>query len=147
VLRIAWKPTGNRALDRLGQQFVDRVARFARGGSVRARYRKVAEFKRFLEFLADHFPINDIANIQPRHVAVYIAHRRASGVGEKTILNELATIRWWHCRIPWRKYDLPPNSVLFELEVRLRERQFAEEIKRRYRIRRRRHLQKPNGSV
>lgn len=134
ALRVKWKPTGNAALDRLGEQFVERVAKFARGGSVQGRLEKFRRYKRFLAFVAERFGPEDIRNIQPRHVAAYIRHRRQEGIGEKTILNELAVIRWWHRQIPQRRYEMSDNATLFELEERLYDKTFCEKVKRRCRV-------------
>ncbi|MBO8128049.1 MAG: hypothetical protein H0Z39_02455 [Peptococcaceae bacterium] len=136
ALQIEWKPTGDTTLDRLGGQFVDRVAKFARGGSVQGRLEKFRRYRRFLVFVAERFGPEDLRNIQPRHIAAYIRQRRQDGIGKKAILNELAVIRWWHRQIPWRRYEMPDNTVLFELEEKLDEKAFCEEVKRRYRVRR-----------
>ncbi|WP_080996760.1 phage integrase N-terminal domain-containing protein [Neomoorella thermoacetica] len=150
MLRIQWKPTGNEAYDRLLGQFVERVARYARGGSIQTRVRKYERYRAFLRFLAAQFGPQDIRNIQPRHVAAYIAHRRRAGVQEKTILAELSIIRWWHNQIPWRKYEMPDNKTLFELEERLDDKTFSEEVRYRYKIthtRRKRLISKSGGPV
>ncbi|MEW8958719.1 MAG: phage integrase N-terminal domain-containing protein [Moorella sp. (in: firmicutes)] len=149
-MQVKWKPTGNENFDRLMGQFVDRIARFARGGSVESRKVKIRRYRLFLEFLAARFAPQDIRNIQPRHVAAYIAHRRQAGVQEKTILAELSIIRWWHNQIPWRKYEMPDNKTLFELEEKLDDKTFSEEVRYRYKIthsRRRRLISQSRNTV
>ena len=71
MLRVSWEPTGDPVLDRLGQQFVERVACFARGGSYERRMEWHRKYTKFLRLLAERFGPEDICNIQPRHVAAF----------------------------------------------------------------------------
>ena len=86
ALRVSWEPTGDPVLDRLGQQFVERVACSARGGSYARRQVKYNTYLNFLEFLAEQFGPEDICNIQPRHVAAFIKHLRNKGRSRDRIL-------------------------------------------------------------
>ncbi len=71
MLRLDWKETGRPALDRLGRQFIG-VAKPARGGSYAYRQVKYNTYLIFLDFLAERFGPEDIRNIQPRHVNIYL---------------------------------------------------------------------------
>ena len=133
ALRVSWEPTGDPVLDRLGQQFVERVACHARGGSYARRQVKFNTYLNFLAFLAKQFGPEDIRNIQPRHVAAFIRYLRSKGRSRDRILAYLSIIRWWHGQIPWRKYDLPENRIIFELEARLDDKEYCESIKNRFR--------------
>ncbi|HHW44649.1 MAG TPA: hypothetical protein GXX25_12770 [Desulfotomaculum sp.] len=147
MLRVSWEKTGHPALDRLGRQFIS-VAKLARGGSYARRQVKFKMYLKFLGFLAERFGPEDIRNIQPRHVAAFIKHLREQGRSYKTILDYLSVIRWWHKRIPWHKYELPENKTLFELEARLDDKRFCEEIKNSYKRKRGRgRVQKPHGTI
>lgn len=134
ALRVKWKPTGSAQVDKLGKQFVSQVAVFARGGSYQKRLEKFGQYRRFLIFVAERFGPAGPHNIQPRHIAAYLHHRRQMVV-EKTILDDLSVIRWWHRQIPWYRYEVPDNATLFELEARLNDKEFCAEIKNRYRTR------------
>jgi hypothetical protein len=138
ALRVEWKPTGDERTDNLGEQFVNRVGVFARGGPYRRRQEKFDQYRRFLVFVGGRFGSVELRNIQPRHIAAYIHHRRRATIKERTILKELAVIRWWHRQIPWHRYEIPDNATLFELEARLDDKEFCAEIKNRCRVRRRR---------
>jgi site-specific recombinase XerC len=120
-------------VDRLGEQFVERVARYARGGSYERRMEKYRKYLKFLIFVGQRFGPEDIRNIQPYHVAAFARHLRVAGRSETTIVICFSIIRWWHGRIPWRKYDIPENGILKELEVRLDDKEYRDEIKNRYR--------------
>ena len=147
MLRIDWKETGRPALDRLGRQFVS-VAKSARGGSYARRQVKYNTYLIFLTFLAERFGPEDLRNIQPRHVAAFIRHLCDQGRSDKRKLDYLSIIRWWHERIPWRKYEMPENKIIFELEARLDDKEYCESIKYRYRRKGLRGgVQKPGGSV
>jgi site-specific recombinase XerD len=133
ALRVDWETTGDPVLDRLGRQFVEQVACHARGGSYARRQVKYNTYLNFLNFLAERFGPEDIRNVQPRHVASFIRYLRDQERSEKRMLDYLSIIRWWHQRIPWRKYEIPENKALFELEARLDDKKYCEEIKNRYR--------------
>lgn len=129
ALAVEFKPTGDARVDRLLEQFVLRLARFARGGRYTGRMDKFKRYKKFLMFVGERYGVQDIRGIQPRHVAAYIRYRREMGIGDKAISNDVSVIRYWHGQIPWRRYDLPENRVLFELEARLDDKTFREEIR------------------
>lgn len=148
ALRVSWEPTGDPVLDRLGQRFVERVACNARGGSYARRQVKFKMYVNFLEFLAEHFGPDDLRNIQPRHVAAFIRHLRDQGRSWDRILAYLSVIRWWHEQIYWRKYELPENKILFELEANIDDKEFCAAIKDRSRRKKlRRAVQKPCSPV
>jgi site-specific recombinase XerC len=148
MLRVSWENTGNPILDRLGRQFVDRVARYARGGSFEKRIEWYRKYIKFLHFLAERFGPEDIRNIQPRHVAAFSKYLKELGRSERTVLRYYSVIRWWHRQIPWRKYEMPENKVLLELEARLDDKRFCEKIKNSYRRKRGRgRVQKPHGTI
>jgi hypothetical protein len=148
MLRVDWNATDNPILDRLGRQFVEGVACYARGGSYEHRMEWYRKYMKFLRFLAERFGPEDICNIQPRHVAAFAKHCRELGLSENTILRYFSIIRWWNSRIPWHKYELPENKMLFELEARLDDKKYCEEIKNRCRRKGSRgSVQKPVGPV
>lgn len=136
MLRVSWKNTGNTNLDRLGQQFVNRVARYAGGGSYEKRMEWYRKYIKFLQFLAERFGPEDIRNIQPRHVAAFSKYLKGLGRSERTVLRYYSIIRWWHRQIPWRKYEVPENKVLLELEARFDDKTFCQKIKNNYRRKR-----------
>lgn len=131
-MQCFWAETDNPDFNRLMNQFVERVGRNARGGKIEARKGKYLRYKVFLEFISERFAPDDIKNIQPKHVASFVRHRRAQGWKESTILKDLAVIRWWHVQILWRKFEIPENSQIFILEERLDEKSICEEFKKRY---------------
>ncbi len=147
MLRIDWKETGRPALDRLGRQFVS-VAKSARGGSYTRRQVKYNTYLIFLTFLGGRFGPEDLRNIQPRHVAAFIKYLRDQGRSGQRMLDYLSIIRWWHERISWRKYELPENRIIFELEARLDDKEYCVSIKNRYRRKGLRGgIQKPDSSI
>lgn len=133
-----WQECDNPVYNRLMGQFVNHVAKYSKGGSYETRRGKFNRFKSFINFLSNHYTTEDIRNIQPKHIASFVRYRRNGGYAEITIVSDLSVIRWWLNQMPWRRFDMPENSQIFELEGRLNERAYVAEIKEKYRCPKRR---------
>ena len=132
-MKCSWREKDDPVYNQLMKEFIEKVATYARGGSNESRREKLRKYKGFLSFVASKYAPEGIKNIQPKHVAAFVRYRREQGISESTIMSELSIIRWWQGQIPWRKFEIPDNNEIFELEVRLNEREYVAEIKEKYR--------------
>ncbi|MCL6478814.1 MAG: tyrosine-type recombinase/integrase [Peptococcaceae bacterium] len=110
-MKIHFKPTGNGCYDNLLRQFA-KVARNCNQESKTTRYRYMSSYKTFLQFCAKKYKLQNVKNIQQKHLEAYIEYRRTEGISDKTIKGDLAAIRFWHAQIPGARYELPENDQL-----------------------------------
>ncbi|MDL2327643.1 tyrosine-type recombinase/integrase [Ruminococcaceae bacterium OttesenSCG-928-A11] len=95
----------------------EKLFRHNRQGSYKTRLRYKEGFRRFLQYLAEHYRTQRLANISPEHFKSYAQYMQLCGKSASTIKTDLAAIRFWHDQIPNAKHKLPPNSEL-DLEKR-----------------------------
>lgn len=91
---------------------IEKLFKHTRSGSygTRARYRKSCE--QFARFLNERFKLQNLRNLQDKHVVAYIKERQLSGMAPKTIKNDLAAIRYLHDMVPNNRYQLSQNRQL-----------------------------------
>jgi integrase len=99
----------------------EKVFKHNRQGSYKTKQRYAEAFKRFLAFLAEHYRLERIANIAPKHVAAYVAHLEENWRSPAYIKTELSAIRFFHDQIPNARHKLPDNATL-----NLQRRQFGQ---------------------
>jgi integrase len=90
----------------------EKVFKHNRQGSYKTKQRYAEAFKRFLVFLAEHYRLERIANIAPKHVAAYVANLEERWRSPAYIKTELSAIRFFHDQIPNVKHELPDNAAL-----------------------------------
>lgn len=95
----------------------DKLYRHNRQGSYKTKERYYEAYKRFLQYLADDYRLEKIANISAKHLSSYIEYMQDRNLSASTIKTDLAAIRFWHDLIPDAKYTLPLNDE-FDLENR-----------------------------
>lgn len=76
----------------------------------RARYK--GSCASFVLYLSNKFKVQNIRNIQDKHVVDYIRDRQKLGIAAKTIKNDLGAIRYMHDQISNAKYELSTNQGL-----------------------------------
>ena len=101
---------------------LDKVARHNRQGSFRTKERYYEAAKRFCRFLADHYRLQKLANINGKHLTAYVLDMQERGKSASTIKTDLAAIRFFHDKMERTKYRLPSND---ELAVELERRRFG----------------------
>lgn len=109
-----------KAYENLLVQFA-KVFKHNRQGSYRTKQRYYEAFKRFLVFFAERYRLERIANIAPKHVALYAAHLEGQWKSPAYIKTELSAIRFFHDQIPNARHSLPDNATL-----NLQKRQFGQ---------------------
>ena len=98
---------------------LDKVARHNRQGSFRTKERYYEAMKRFYRFLADHYHLQKLANINGKHLTAYVLYMQEQEKSASTIKTDLAAIRFFHDKMERTKYRLPSNDGLaVELERR-----------------------------
>lgn len=101
---------------------LDKTARHNRQGSFKTKKRYYDAMKRFCRFLADHFHLQKLANVNGKHLASYVIYMQEQGMSASTIKTDLAAIRFFHDKMERTKYHLPSND---DLSVDLERRRFG----------------------
>ncbi len=94
------------------EQQADKIFRHTRANSygTRAEYR--GKCSQFCRFISDKFKLQNLKNLDNKHIAAYIKYRQELGIAPKTIKNDLAAIRYMHDQIPNAKTELFDNQKL-----------------------------------
>lgn len=91
---------------------VDKIFRHVRAGSYGTRARYQDSCTQFVRFCAEHFKLQNIRNIQDKHVVAFIKARQEANIAAKTIKNDLAALRYMHDQIANPRYALSDNKQL-----------------------------------
>lgn len=86
--------------------------RHARSGSYGTRARYKQSCVKFADFINEKFKMQNLRNLQDKHIVAYIQHRQAQGISPKTIKSDLGAIRYLHDMIDNAKYELADNATL-----------------------------------
>lgn len=78
--------------------------------SFKTRERYWASFDRFCRFCAEKFRLQNVKNIQDKHLLAYIEHLKNENRSASHIKTELSGIRYCHDLIPNAKYRLSDNT-------------------------------------
>lgn len=68
----------------------------------------------FAIHLSEQFKLQNIRNINDKHLASYVISRQNEGISSKTIKNDLSAIRFLHSKIDSPRFQLSSNEELFE---------------------------------
>ena len=90
----------------------EKLYRHNRQGSYKTKERYSEAFNRFLQFVAEHYRLEKLQNISPKHVVHYFTWLKEKGLAASTIKTEASAVRFWHDKISNTKYRLPPNKDL-----------------------------------
>ena len=101
---------------------LDKTARHNRQGSFRTKERYYEAMQRFCKFLSEEYRLQKLANINGKHLTVYVLYMQEQEKSASTIKTDLAAIRFFHDKMERTKYHLPSND---ELAVELERRRFG----------------------
>ena len=101
---------------------LDKVARHNRQGSFRTKERYKEAMQRFCRFLSEGYRLQELADINGKHLTAYVRYMQERGKSASTIKTDLAFIRFFHDKLERTKYRLPSND---ELAVELEHRRFG----------------------
>lgn len=68
----------------------------------------------FAIYASEHFKLQNIRNINDKHLASYVSYRQSVAISSKTIKNDLSAIRFLHSKIDSPRFQLSSNEELFE---------------------------------
>lgn len=94
----------------------DKVSRCNNQNSIATGRRYDATMIRFLGHVGSNFSLQNIKNIQDKHLESYARELKERGRSDKYIKNEMAAIRFYHLQIPDTRYRLS-DSKEFNREV------------------------------
>ena len=86
--------------------------RHARSGSYGTRARYKQSCTKFADFVNERFKMQNLRNLQDKHIVAYIKFRQEQGISPKTIKSDLGAIRYLHDMIDNAKYQLADNATL-----------------------------------
>lgn len=92
-------------------------ARHNNRGAFKTRDRYAAAVSSFCGFIAEHFALQKLANVQPKHIEAYVTHLVTSGKASSTIRTNLSGVRYVLDSFPGRERakPLPTNGELTAL--------------------------------
>ena len=91
---------------------LDKVVKHSKLGSYKTRERYHSACKRFCGFLADHYKLEKLANVAPKHIEAYAKYMQERGLSASTVKTDLTSIRFFHDQLPNAKHTLPDNAKL-----------------------------------
>lgn len=83
-----------------------------RSGSYGTRARYKQSCTKFADFVNEKFKLQNLRNLQDKHIVAYIKYRQAQGISPKTIKSDLGAIRYLHDMLDNAKYELSDNATL-----------------------------------
>lgn len=90
----------------------EKIFKHTRSGSYATRARYKASCQQFVQFVNERFKMQNLRNLQDKHVAAYLQHRMEQGIATKTLKNDLGAIRYMHDLVANAKYELSDNRTL-----------------------------------
>ena len=103
---------------------LDKLARHNRQGSFRTKDRYYEAVKRFCAYLAAHYHLQKLENINGNHLVSYVLYLQEQGKSASTIKTDLSAIRFFHDKMSQPHYALPGNE---DLGVALERRRFGQQ--------------------
>ncbi|ACV62290.1 integrase family protein [Desulfofarcimen acetoxidans DSM 771] len=80
-------------------------------GAKSSIYRCKSSMRQFLFFCANNYRMQNIRNIQDKHIKDFIEYRRDQGINEKVIKNDIWAVRLFHRYTPKAKNRISDNEV------------------------------------
>ena len=90
----------------------EKVFKHTRSGSYGTRARYESSCMQFMAFLNENFKMQNLRNLQDKHIVAYLQHRQEQGISAKTIKNDLGAIRFMHDMIPQVRHEISSNDDL-----------------------------------
>lgn len=91
---------------------MEKIYKHARSGSHGTRARYKSSCRKFIEHLDEKFKMQNLRNLQDKHLVSYIKFRQEEGVAAKTIKSDLGAIRYMHNFVANAKHQLSSNAEL-----------------------------------
>lgn len=91
-----------------------KIFKHTRSGSYATRARYKASCQQFVQFVNEKYKMQNLRNLQDKHVVAYLQHRLEQGIASKTLKNDLGAIRYMHDLVANAKYGLSDNRALIE---------------------------------
>lgn len=104
--------------DGLYQNLIHQLQRWRRRHnkkSYKTRERYDASLNVFLRYLADHFHLQKLANIKPKHLLGFVKYRLSEGIAASTITTDLSSIRMFldqYDELRAKPEEFPSNEEL-----------------------------------
>lgn len=89
-----------------------KLFKHTRSGSYGTRARYESSCAQFVSFLDANFKLQNLRNLQDKHLVAYLQYRQEQGLSAKTLKNDLAAIRFLHDMVPQSRHELSDNDVL-----------------------------------
>lgn len=112
-LFLAWRYGMKKGKSSIENQ-CDKIFKHTRSGSYATRARYKASCQQFVQFVNEKYKMQNLRNLQDKHVAAYLQHRLEQGIASKTLKNDLGAIRYMHDLVANAKYELSDNRALVE---------------------------------
>jgi integrase/recombinase XerD len=96
-------------------QQLNRLAKHAKGLSIKSQSQYYNHMDQFVRFLGDDYGVKNLANFSARHVAEYIEERQSEGKSAATVKGDLCALRFFHDQYGGdTRYRFPDNKELKE---------------------------------
>ncbi|WP_034763687.1 phage integrase N-terminal domain-containing protein [Rossellomorea vietnamensis] len=101
----------NKGLSSLEQQ-VQKVFKHTRAGSFATRDKYKGNAMRAANWISQEFKLQNLKNLQDKHVAAYAKYLQAQDLKPKTVKDSLSAIRYLHDNAPQSKHAISDNKTL-----------------------------------
>jgi len=91
---------------------LDKLHKHNRQGSIKTKERYYQAMQRFCRYLAEHWRLQKLSNIAPKHLEAYADYLKQNNKSTSTIKTDLAAIRFYHDLMSETRHSLPENSSL-----------------------------------
>ncbi|AOZ94844.1 tyrosine-type recombinase/integrase [Paenibacillus crassostreae] len=91
---------------------VDKFFKHTRANSFATRDRYKDDCQQFSRFCSEKFKLQNIRNMNDKHVAAFIKDAQQKGLAPKTIKNKLSSLRYLHDLLDKPRYQLSDNKQL-----------------------------------
>lgn len=106
---------------------LNKAAKHAKGLSLTSQRQYYNHMDQFCRFVADHYNLKNLSNIQDKHMVAYVVERQNEGKSAASVKQDLTAIRYFHDQFPKTRYYLSDNKNLAEnyKEFSLEQRSFG----------------------
>lgn len=99
---------------------MEKLFKHARQGSYGTRAKYKQDCSTFISFLEREYKMQNLKNLDNKHLAAYVKYRQEEGISPKQTKNDLTAIRYMHDMIHGARYELMDNKELqktFEINL------------------------------
>ncbi|QQE81615.1 tyrosine-type recombinase/integrase [Alicyclobacillus sp. SO9] len=109
-------PSNNDGLYKNLLKQVEAVTKHINEGAFQSRARNKTAANVFIQFLAEEFRLQKIANIKPKHIEAWVQHMLDADKATSTIMSHLSGVRHVLDKTPVYKGPFPENSEILALQ-------------------------------